>query len=253
MPGAERQRLHHFLHDASWDGEALNRRRLDLWREHPTLGPHTNGVLIINYYNLDAFARWLLILAHGAGTDLRHRQMEATAQALTTAGIATLRYNFPFREHGRSRPDPVPVATATVRAAVRAAADAAPDLPLLAGGRSFGGRMTSTAASAVALPGVRGLVFFGFPLHPAGAPGIGRAAHLSTVGVPMLFLQGSKDTLAELSLLRPVVEQLGARATLRVVEDADHSFHVPKRSGTTDGGVLLDLAAGVARWADLLA
>jgi predicted alpha/beta-hydrolase family hydrolase len=198
-------------------------------------------------------ARWLLVLAHGAGTDLRHRQMEATAQALATAGIATLRYNFPSKESGRSRPDPAPVATATVRAAVRAAADAAPDLPLLAGGRSFGGRMTSTAAAAAPLPGVRGLVFFGFPLHPAGAPGVERATHLAGVGVPLLFVQGSKDRLAELSLLRPVVERLGARATLRVVEEADHSFHVPKRTGKTDDEVLLDLAGWVASWADRLA
>jgi uncharacterized protein len=198
-------------------------------------------------------ARWLLVLAHGAGTDLRHRQMEATAQALATAGIATLRYNFPSKESGSGRPDPAPVATATVRAAVRAAAAAAPDLPLLAGGRSFGGRMTSTAAAAAPLPGVRGLVFFGFPLHPAGAPGIARATHLAGVGVPLLFVQGSKDRLAELSLLRPVVEQLGARATLRVVEDADHSFHVPKRTGKTDDEVMLDLAGWVLRWANQLA
>ena len=198
-------------------------------------------------------ARWLLVLAHGAGTDLHHRQMEATAQALATVGIATLRYNFPSKEHGSSRPDPPPVATATVRAAVRAAAGAAPALPLLAGGRSFGGRMTSTAAAAEALPGVRGLVFFGFPLHPAGAPGIERAAHLAGVGVPMLFLQGSKDRLAELPLLRPVVERLGAGATLRVVEEADHSFHVPKRSGKTDDEVLQDLAGWIASWADHLA
>src|SRR5262245_38201318 len=165
-------------------------------------------------------ARWLLVLAHGAGTDLRHRQMAATAQALATAGIATLRYNFPYKEHGRGRPDPAPVATATVRAAVRAAADAAPDLPVLAGGRSFGGRMTTTAAAAAPLPGVRGLVLFGFPLHPAGAPGVERAAHLAGVGVPLLFVQGSRDALAEPSLLRPVVERLGARATLCVVEGA---------------------------------
>ena len=196
-------------------------------------------------------ARWLLVLAHGAGTDLRHRQMEATAQALATAGIATLRYNFPSKESGSGRPDSAPVATATVRAAVRAAASAAADLPLLAGGRSFGGRMTSTAAAAP-LPGVRGLVFFGFPLHPAGAPGVARATHLAAVGVPLLFVQGSKDRLAELSLLRPVVERLGAGATLRVVEDADHSFHVPKRTGKTDDEVLLDVAGWVARWADQL-
>jgi predicted alpha/beta-hydrolase family hydrolase len=180
---------------------------------------------------------------------MRHRQMVATSQALAAAGIATLRYNFPYKEHGSGRPDPAPVATATVRAAVRAAAEVAPDLPLLAGGRSFGGRMTSLAASAEPLPGVRGLVFFGFPLHPSGKPGTERAAHLSRVGVPLLFLQGSKDTLAELSLLRPVVADLGQRATLHIVEEADHGFHVPKRSGTTDEGVLEHLAQIIAAWA----
>lgn len=200
-----------------------------------------------------AGARHLLVLAHGAGTDMRHRQMEATSQALAAAGIATLRYNFPYKEHGGGRPDPPPVATATVRAAVRVAAEAAPELPLLAGGRSFGGRMTSLAASTEPLPGVRGLVFFGFPLHPSGKSGTERAAHLAHAGLPMLFLQGSKDTLADLSLLRPVVAGLGQRATLHVVEEADHGFHVPKRSGTTDEGVLTDLARIVAGWADRLA
>jgi predicted alpha/beta-hydrolase family hydrolase len=194
-------------------------------------------------------ARHLLVLGHGAGTDMRHRQMEATSQALAAAGVATLRYNFPYKEQRRGRPDPPTVATATVRAAVRAAAKAAPELPLLAGGRSFGGRMTSLAAAGEPLPGVRGLVFFGFPLHPSGSPGTERATHLSRVRVPILFLQGSKDTMAELPLLRPVVEGLGERATLHVVDDADHGFHVPKRSGTTDAAVLRDLAQIVAAWA----
>jgi hypothetical protein len=196
-------------------------------------------------------ARWLYVFGHGAGTDMRHPQMEATAQAMAAEGIATLRYNFPGRERGRRRPDSPPVATATVRAAV-VAASLAPDLPLLAGGRSFGGRMTSLAASQDPLPGVRGLVFFGFPLHPAGAPAALRADHLANVTVPMLFLQGSNDALASLALLRTVVAALGSRAALHVVEGADHSFHVPKRSGPTDEQVLADLARTVASWASRL-
>ncbi|HET7771873.1 MAG TPA: alpha/beta family hydrolase [Chloroflexota bacterium] len=197
-------------------------------------------------------ARWLLVLGHGAGTDMRHRSMEATCQALAGARIATFRFNFPYKEHGRGAPDRAPVATATVRAAVRAAATTAPDLPMLAGGRSFGGRMTSTAAAQEPLPGVRGLVFYGFPLHTAGAPSTDRAAHLEKVGVPLLFLQGSKDALAELDLLRPVVKDLGRRATLHVVDGADHSFHVLKSSGRTDEEVLDELARRVHDWADAL-
>ena len=199
-----------------------------------------------------ADSRFLYVLAHGAGTDMRHRSMEATAQSLAVAGIATLRFNFPYKEHGGGRPDSPAVATAAVRAAVTAARSLEPDLPLLAGGRSFGGRMTSTAASQVPLPGVIGLVFYGFPLHNAGAPSTERAAHLANVTVPMLFLQGSKDALATLDLLRPAVEQLGPRATLHVVEDADHSFKVPKRSGRTEDEVLTELAQRVHGWADAL-
>ena len=193
-------------------------------------------------------ARWLYVFAHGAGTDMRHRSMEATAAALAEAGIATLRYNFPYKERGGGRPDSPAVATATVRAAVEAAASLAPDLALVAGGRSFGGRMTSQAAAQAALPGVRALVFLGFPLHPAGKPSTERADHLIKVGGPMLFLQGANDALATLDLLKPVVKRLGKRATLHVVEHADHSFHVPKRSGLTEEQVLRDLARTVAGW-----
>ena len=179
---------------------------------------------------------------------MRHRSMEATALALAGEGIATLRYNFPYKERGSARPDSPAVATATVRAAVATAASLAPKLPLIAGGRSFGGRMTSLAASQAPLESVRALVFFGYPLHPAGAPAIERAEHLAKVTVPLLFLQGANDALATLDLLRPTIKRLGKRATLHVVEQADHSFHVPKRSGTTDEQVLEALARTVADW-----
>jgi uncharacterized protein len=182
-------------------------------------------------------ARRLLVFGHGAGAGMRHRFMETMSALLAAVGIATFRYQFPYMEAGSRRPDTRATLLATVRAAVDAAHGALPDLPLLAGGKSMGGRMSSLAAAEAPLHGVRGLVFFGFPLHPAGAPGVARATHLSGVGVPLLFLQGSKDRLAELSLLRPVVERLGARATLRVVEQADHAFHVPKRTGTTETGL----------------
>jgi uncharacterized protein len=187
-------------------------------------------------------AACLLVLAHGAGTDMRHRSMEATAQALVKAGVATLRYNFPYKERGDWRTDPPRVAAAAVRAAVLAGREALPDLPLLAGGRSFGGRMTSTAAAEAPLPGVRGIVFYGFPLHPAGRPSVERAEHLDRVAVPMLFLQGSSDALAELHLLQPVVERLGGRAALHVFKGADHSFKTPKRLGVTEGQLLYEAA-----------
>ena len=174
--------------------------------------------------------------------------MESIAQRLAARGIGTLRYQFPYTEQGGRRPDPEPVLLATVRAAVAAGREAADDLPLLAGGKSMGGRMTSRAAAAGPLPGIVGLVFLGFPLHPAGQPGVTRADHLGKVDIPMLFLQGSRDTLADLTLLRPVLERLGKRATLRVIEHADHSFHVLKRSGRTDEQVLDELAVATAEW-----
>ena len=194
-------------------------------------------------------ARCLLVLGHGAGAGMRHVFMEALARELAAAGVATLRYQFPYMEQKRRAPDSPAVAAATVRAAVEYAAKLTPELPLLAGGKSFGGRMTSTAAAEQPLAGVRGLVFFGFPLHPPNRPGMKRAEHLARVGVPMLFLQGTRDTLADLSLLRPVCEKLGERATLHVIETADHSFHMLKRSGRSDAEALRDLAITVADWA----
>ena len=200
-----------------------------------------------------ADAHCLYVFAHGAGAGMQHRFMESASARLAGHGIASLRYQFPYMEAGSRRPDSRGTLLATVRAAVRAAADAAPDLPLLAGGKSMGGRMTSLAAAEAPLAGVRGLVFFGFPLHPAGRPSIERADHLARVQLPMLFLQGERDRLADLDLLRPVCAGLRERATLHVVPDADHSFHVPKRSGRTDDEVLAELAATVAQWSAGLA
>ena len=200
-------------------------------------------------------ARWLLVFAHGAGAGIRHPFMEAAAGALAVRRIATFRYQFPYMEEagssGRrgSGPDRQPVLLATVRSAVAAARAAASDLPLLAGGKSMGGRMTSLASAESALGEVRGLVFFGFPLHPPGSPGIGRAEHLDRVVTPMLFLQGTRDKLADLELLGPVVNRLGARATIHVIDQADHSFKVPKRSGRSEGEILEELARTVSDWA----
>ena len=192
--------------------------------------------------------RALCVLAHGAGAGMRHPFMESIARRLAAHGIGTLRYQFPYMEQGGRRPDPEAVLLATVRAAVAAGREEAGRLPLLAGGKSMGGRMTSRAAAAAPLCGVTGLVFLGFPLHPAGQPGISRAEHLARVDLPMLFLQGDRDTLADLALLRPVVERLGERAALHVIEHADHMFHVLKRSGRTDEQVLDELAATAAAW-----
>ena len=194
-------------------------------------------------------ARWMLVLAHGAGAGMEHPFMEALAARLAAHGVASFRYQFPYTERGSKRPDPPALLEATVRSAVEAAATPAGALPILAGGKSMGGRMTSQAAARAPLPGVRGIAFFGFPLHAIGKPGAERADHLNEVGVPMLFLQGSRDRLAELDLLEPVVRRLGDRATLHVVEGADHSFHVPARSGRTDADVLDDLSRRTAEWA----
>ena len=206
------------------------------------------GVEVSALLAMPARPRALYVLAHGAGAGIRHPFMEAIAQRLAARGIGTLRYQFPYMEQGSRRVDPEPVTLATVRAAVVAGRAAAGGLPLLAGGKSFGGRMTSRAAAAAPLEGVAGLVFLGFPLHPAGQPGVSRAEHLARVELPMLFLQGTRDTLADLALLRPVLERLGEHATLRVIEHADHSFHVLKRSGRTDEQVLEELADAVAGW-----
>jgi uncharacterized protein len=190
-------------------------------------------------------ARAGLVLAHGAGAGMTHKSMAAIADGLAERDVATLRYQFPYMERGGKRVDPPAVAQATVRQAVAAARARAPALPLFAGGRSFGGRMTSQAQARAPLDGVRGLVFFAFPLHPAGKPSVERAAHLADVTIPMLFLQGSNDALAELALLEEMVASLGDRATLDLIADADHSFHVPARTGRKDPEVLaaaLDVA-----------
>src|SRR5213079_2719433 len=197
-----------------------------------------------------AKARWLLALAHGAGAGMSHPFMAKLAEELGSVGVATLRYQFPYMEQRRRVPDKPAVLTATVRAAVRAAAEAAPGLLLLAGGKSMGGRMTSQAAAEHPLDGVRGLVFFGFPLHPPNRPGTRRAEHLARVTTPMLFLQGTRDTLADLKLLRPLCAKLGSRATLHIIETADHSFHGLKRSGKSDAEVLRELAETAASWAE---
>src|SRR5438874_13824347 len=195
-----------------------------------------------------AEARVLYVLAHGAGAGMRHPFLETIAQRLAERAIATLRYQFPYMEQRARRPDPPAVAEAAVRAAVIEAARVAPGLPLVAGGKSFGGRMTSTAQAEEPLPGVRGLVFLGFPLHPPGRPGDSRADHLAEVQIPMLFLQGTRDEFADLELLRPVVKRLGDRATLHLVEGGDHSFHVLKRSGRTDAEVMGELVDAIAAW-----
>jgi predicted alpha/beta-hydrolase family hydrolase len=193
-------------------------------------------------------ATLLYVLAHGAGAGMRHPFLESMAQRVAGRGIATLRYQFPYMERGEKRTDVPLVAEATVRAAVEAAQQAAPDLPLIAGGKSFGGRMTSQAQGAAPLAGVRGLVFLGFPLHAPGRPSDARAKHLDAVGIPMLFLQGTRDPLAELTLIQGVVERLGTRAALHVVEDGDHSFKVLKRAGRTDAEVMDGLAGAVDAW-----
>lgn len=198
-------------------------------------------------------ARALYVFAHGAGAGMAHRFMAAAAAGLARRGFGVLRFNFPAMERGAKRPDPPALAHAAVRAAVDAAAQLAPGLPLIAGGKSFGGRMSSQAQAAMPLPGVRGVAFFGFPLHPAGKPATDRAAHLAAVGVPMLFLQGTQDELAQPELLRGVVAPLGARATLVWLDGADHAFHVPARSGRKDAQVLDEALDAFAAWADRIA
>jgi predicted alpha/beta-hydrolase family hydrolase len=201
-------------------------------------------------------ARWLLpsgaracyVLAHGAGAGMEQPFLRAAATELAALGVATLRFQFPYAERGSRRPDPPRLCHATVRAAVAAAQQLAPELPLFAGGRSFGGRMTSQAQALAPLPAVRGLVFLGFPLHPAGQPAQERAEHLLQVQVPMLFVQGTQDALAERTLLEAVLVRLGARASVQWVAEADHSFHVPARSGLRDAPVRAALLAAAATW-----
>lgn len=193
-------------------------------------------------------AKALYLFAHGAGAGMTHRAMESNAQGLAERGIATLRYQFPYMEKGSRQPDPPKIAHAAVRAAAEKARELAPDLPLFAGGRSFGGRMTSQTQTEAPLAGVRGLAFLGFPLHPAGKPGIERAEHLSLVQVPMLFVSGSRDALAELDLLNSVVRSLGEQATLHLVMDADHSFKVAAKSGRTPSDAEADALDAMADW-----
>ncbi len=193
-------------------------------------------------------AKACLVLAHGAGAGMAHKSMAATAEGLAERGIATLRFNFPYMERGSKRPDSPAIAHPAIRAAVAETSKLAPGLPLFAGGRSFGGRMTSQAQAIEPLPGVVGLVFFAWPLHLAGKPGVERAAHLSDVKIPMLFLSGSRDPLAELDLLKPTVKKLGARAKLVLAADADHSFHVPAKAGRKDPEVFAEILDAARDW-----
>jgi predicted alpha/beta-hydrolase family hydrolase len=195
---------------------------------------------------------WLYVMAHGAGAGMRHPFMEQMAERLAERDIATFRFQFPYMQAGAGRPDSPSVLERTIASAVEAAATARPGLPLLAGGKSLGGRMTSHAAASRALPAVRGLVFLGFPLHAPGKPGVARAGHLGQVAQPMLFLQGTRDALADLQLIRSVTAPLGERSTVYVVEGGDHSFKVPKRSGRTEQQVLDELSDVISRWAAAL-
>ncbi len=199
-----------------------------------------------------AQARACFVLAHGAGAGMTHPFMETVATGLCERGIATLRYQFPYMEKGSKRPDPPAIAQATVRAAVAEAARCCPGLSLIAGGKSFGGRMTSQAQTAAPLTGVRGLAFLGFPLHPAGKPSSDRASHLADVHVPMLFMQGTRDSLAEAGLIEPVVRSLGPSATLHLVDGADHSFHVLARSGRNDRDVMNEILDAFAAWIEAI-
>jgi predicted alpha/beta-hydrolase family hydrolase len=197
--------------------------------------------------------RALYVFGHGAGAGMRHSFMEGAAAGLAAAGVASFRYTFPFTEAGKGGPNPEPVLLKTVRSAVTEAHRIAPDLPLFAGGKSMGGRMTSKAAATEPLPDVLGLAFFGFPLHAPGKQSDERGAHLADVGLPMLFLQGTRDKLADLGLLRPLLARVRPKPTLHVVEDADHGFHVPKRTGRSDDDVLSELCSTLAAWSGAIA
>lgn len=214
----------------------------------PVVGGQVSGILL-----RPATATALYVFAHGAGVDMNHPSMASNAHGLAERGIATLRFQFPYMEKGGGRPDPPAIAQATVRAAVAKAAELAPDLPLFAGGRSYGGRMTSQAQAVAPLPGVRGLVFLGFPLHPAGKPGIERADHLEQIGIPMLFVSGSRDALADMALLKPLVGGLGERATLHVVEGGDHGLRVLVSSGRTNEEAQAEALDAMAQWMARLA
>ena len=207
-----------------------------------------DGIDVSGLLQAPPHARACFVLAHGAGAGMAHPFMAVVASELAQRGIASLRYQFPYMEQGGKRPDPPKRAHATVRAAVAEAARALPRLPLFAGGKSFGGRMTSQAQAAAPLPRVRGLAFLGFPLHPAGRPSRDRGEHLFDVAIPMLFLQGTRDALAELPQVEPLCRALGARTDLRLFHDADHSFHVPARSGRTDSEVRGEMLDALAAW-----
>jgi len=193
-------------------------------------------------------ARACYVVAHGAGVGMRHKFMADVAHGLEPRGIATLRYQFLYMEKGGKRPDPPARAHAAVRAAVAKASELLPKMPLIAGGKSFGARMTSQAQTEAPLPNVHGLAFLGFPLHPPGQPGHERAEHLSAVKIPMLFLQGTRDEFADLGHLKPLIKRLGSRATLKLFDDADHSFHVPAKSGRKDSDVMTEMLNTLAEW-----
>jgi predicted alpha/beta-hydrolase family hydrolase len=209
-----------------------------------------DGVRVFGLLQAPARPRACYVLAHGAGAGMAHPFMASVATGLRERGIATLRYQFPYMEKGGKRPDPPKLAQATVRAAAAEARRLLPDLPLIAGGKSFGGRMTSQAQAAAPLLEVRGLAFLGFPLHPAGRPSQERAKHLFDVHIPMLFLQGTRDALATMDQLGPLCRMLGERATLRSFQDADHSFHVPARTGRKDAEVRTEMLDALATWID---
>jgi len=219
-------------------------------RSTPLTIPLAEGATTSGLLHVPANVRACYVFAHGAGAGMNHAFMAAMADGLARRGIATLRFQFPYMEHGSKRPDAPAVARAAVRAAVDEAARQLPGLPLFAGGKSYGGRMTSQAQAAQPLPGVRGIVFVGFPLHPAGKPSVERAKHLADVALPMLFLQGTRDELADLELIRQTTATLGDRATLHIADGADHSFHVLVRSGRTDAQAREELLDTMARWID---
>jgi len=215
----------------------------------PVSIPIPNAEPVSGLWQIPTEPPWAaLVLAHGAGAGMTHRSMAAIADGLAGFGVATLRFQFPYMDRGGKRPDTPAVAHAAVRAAVAEGRRLAGGLPLFAGGKSFGGRMTSQAQARAPLEGVKGLAFFGFPLHPAGKPAIDRADHLAEVAIPMLFVSGTHDALADLPRLRGVVRSLGERATLKLLEDADHSFHVPKKSGRTDEEVLAAALKDTVGW-----
>lgn len=214
--------------------------------------PLAAGQPVSGLYTSTSASRSCYVLAHGAGAGMHHPFLTAVAEGLVSRSISTVRYQFPYMEQGSKRPDTPKVAHAAVRGAVQEAARLNPGLPLFAGGKSFGGRMTSQAQAESPLPSVRGLVFLGFPLHPPGRPSDERAQHLFQIQIPMLFLQGDRDEFAELKLLQQVIEQLGQRATLKLFPDADHSFHVRKRSGQTDAQVQSQMLDAIAAWTAML-